>query len=348
MEKRRESYLCFGFDDQFKPETFRICDKVNERFGEEIDFLTENHMISEIEGLKRLCDHLKAHGIPYMCPGATASLHTLFDQGITRTNPIEPHYFCTKCRTFEFISDIEDGYDLPPKTCQTCGTPMHRDGHNIPFDGLREQRYGINGGEPVVYLAVSEKHHDEVLKLLKEALDFRLPKTLGSCEIKVGHIILQKHPIVPKCDLNPHKDINTQDLNEYALTGFLKTNNIDPIILMTLEEYGIKPSNFSDVIRTYGLSHMNTLPNALNELLKNNVELKNIPSFYDVAYSEALKWGCTHEEAALISHKGHYGDCKPELLTKAPEHLRNWLSSILYMFPRSHALEVFHLNYLSL
>ena len=140
MEKRIESYLYFGLANRLKPETFRVCDKVNERLEEEITFLVENHMSSEIGGLKRVCDHLKEHGIPYMCPGATASLYSLFDLGITRTNPIEPHYFCPKCRTFEFIDDIEDGYDLPSKICQTCGTLLHNDGHNITFDGLRELR----------------------------------------------------------------------------------------------------------------------------------------------------------------------------------------------------------------
>lgn len=348
MEKRRERYLYFGLANQLKPETFRVCDKVNERLEEEITFLVENHMISEIGGLKRVCDHLKEHGIPYMCPGATASLYSLFDLGITRTNPIDPHYFCPKCRTFEFIDDIEDGYDLPSKICQTCGTLLHNDGHNITFDGLREQRYEINEGEPVVYLAVSEKHYDEVIKLLTEEMDSSTHIEQGVCETQIGHIILQKHPMSSKWNVTSNEKISTQGFKDYAMDGFLRSSEIDPVILMTLEKHGVQASKFSEVIRVYGISHMPMLPDALNELLKSGVGLGDIPSFYDEVYLEALKWGCTPKEAAFISHKSHYGVCRSEFLTKAPEYIRDWLPNVLYMFPKSHALEMFHLNYLSL
>ena len=60
--------------------------------------------------------------------------------GITEVNPLKPHYRCPHCFYSEFDSEEVNAYaggagcDMPDKDCPVCGTPLIKDGFDIPFE----------------------------------------------------------------------------------------------------------------------------------------------------------------------------------------------------------------------
>ncbi len=266
--------------------------------------MKETEMIVYFDMLSVLAFEAKKQGEHIRVRGGTGASFVAYLLGATEINPLKPHYYCPECGTVIFDNGVDDGWDLPRKTC-SCGKKMQSDGHDIPFETYRHVVHRNTSFD----LSMSPNFWCVAKSVIKEYFkDCELTATEREENRIINYTITSDKSVCAFTFLADTEFEQYQALERATATAFERVNfsqdevlaefkrgNTDGIPEFRTNFYKgmveeVSPESFCDLIQIAGLSHGTGVwfDNA-KELINQGISVRNVIAYRDDVFNHIEK-----------------------------------------------------------
>ncbi len=109
---------------------------IEKRVNKELDAIIGNGYAVLYLIAHKLVKNSNENGYVVGSRGSVGSSVVAYFTDITEVNALPPHYRCPNCQFNQFneTGEFGSGADMPDKSCPHCGTPLIKDGFDIPFE----------------------------------------------------------------------------------------------------------------------------------------------------------------------------------------------------------------------
>lgn len=241
--------------------------------------------------------------------------------GITKINPLQPHYRCETCKHVEFVADeqIDTGFLLPAKNCPECGHKMLGDGQNLRVESFLGYRHDRG---PSLALGVPSGRFEDAVTYMERMFHAK-QKDIHKLDfpIEEGYLFIYVD-IVPIDKLFADKKVFPfSEMDDPTVFGYLsQPEAFDcylpyepdiPIIKELLE--CIEINHYSDLFKICGLIHSSAwLPYILPSIRNGSVKYRKTITAREDIYHHLLKHQIDPEAAYKVMEMTRKGRASKE------------------------------------
>ena len=321
-------------------------DIIQERLEKELSAINRNHYSHQYMIGAMIAEKSHEEGYPVLAGGTTGSAFVSYLCGMTRVNPLPPHYWCSRCHHFELIRMESHnsrimGYDLPDKRCPKCETLLNGEGADIQPE-IQMGKH-LDGKQYFCLFAAEEIH--PILTRFTE-------KSFG---VEFGIRVLPELSMLVSLEKAAGVTLSQIKTNDRSVLGVFLQEGFSflPGDPFDWKEYDCEnavfeanPQYFSELSRLWAM--MNGIGSWRNNgasLLRNGKSIRDCISTRDDIMQELLKAGMDREKSFLVAN--HVRKGKP--VTQEMKHamssagIPDWYiescEKMYYLNPRSLAVD---------